>query len=276
MIIVLNEEDIDLYSKFNLEMSNNFCDSETRNYFYKGQQIYEKYQKDLNKQLKSLVFDGDKLDGTTIQKNWFDAMKADVFLSHSHKDIDQVKAFAGWLYENFNLVAFIDSCVWGYCDDLLKEIDNTFCKNSEDNTYDYNLRNHTTSHVHIMLATAITEMIDNTECIIFINTPNAISLSNDIDKIQRGENKVTLSPWIYHELAMTSVIRRRELKDTRKKVKYEKFSESVGIEHEVNRYLKNMISINERELMLWKNKYKKFNGFSLDLLYDIVYKSFGE
>ena len=64
-----------------------------------------------------------------------------------------------------------------------------------------------TSHVHMMLDTALTEMIDNTECIMFYNTPNSVLLADDLQKIKNEKKKVTLSPWIYHELAMTSLVR---------------------------------------------------------------------
>lgn len=56
-------------------------------------------------------------------------------------------------------------------------------------TYDYNLRNYTTSHVHMMLATALTEMIDNTECIMFYNTPNSVLLADDLQKIKMKRKK---------------------------------------------------------------------------------------
>lgn len=71
------------------------------------------------------------------------------------------------LHDCFGLEAFIDSCSWGYCDDLLNKIDKKYCYDSKKKTYDYHLRNYTTSHVHMMLSTALAEMMDNTECIIF-------------------------------------------------------------------------------------------------------------
>ena len=56
-------------------------------------------------------------------KNELENEKVYIFISHSHKDINKVIAFAGWLKTNFGLEAFIDSCSWGYCDELLKIID---------------------------------------------------------------------------------------------------------------------------------------------------------
>ena len=55
--------------------------------------------------------------------------------------------------------------------------------------YDYNKRNYSTSHVHMMLSTALTMMMDEAECVIFLNTPNALSTKDIVHK--------TESPWIF-------------------------------------------------------------------------------
>lgn len=141
------------------------------------------------------------LDAEKIQGDWFPKIKADVFISHSHKDIDLAIAFAGWLKQNFGLTSFIDYCLWGYCDNLLKMIDDNFCKNKNKNTYDYKTRNASTSIVHMLLMNALTKMIDNTECIMFLDTPNAIVLKDDV-------SRKTYSPWIFSELETTRIIRR--------------------------------------------------------------------
>jgi len=58
--------------------------------------------------------------------------------------------------------------------------------------YDYELRNYTTSHVHMMLSTALTEMIDNTECIMFYNTSLSVSLVDDLQTIKNAKKKGSL------------------------------------------------------------------------------------
>ena len=153
---------------------------------------------------------------------------------------------------------FIDSCAWGYCDDLLKQIDDEHCEKKDGKTYDYDLRNYTTSHVHIMLSTALTEMIDNTECIMFYNTPNSVSLVDDLQTIKKKKKKVALSHWIYHELAMTSLVRKREPCRTvlllENALIHKAFNErnDINIEHDVDKYLEEMIPIASEELNLWK------------------------
>lgn len=53
------------------------------------------------------------IDGDAISQDWFPNINSNIFISHSHLDEEYVIAFAGWLKKNFNLNAFIDSCVWG-------------------------------------------------------------------------------------------------------------------------------------------------------------------
>jgi hypothetical protein len=181
--------------------------------------------------------------------------------------------------------------VWGYCDDLLRQIDDEHCKNNNGNIYDYDCRNYTTSHVHMMLSTALTEMIDNTECIMFYNTPNSVSLVDDLKIIKNEKKKVTLSPWVYHELAMTSLVRIHEpnrtiplLEDV---IEHRAYSEknNINVEYDIGKYLEEMIPITLDDLKLWEKNYKilthKLDGgyisnirgyedvFPLDVLYHI-------
>lgn len=250
-----------MYSKFNLSISNYFYNSELNKHLESGKRIYENHEVLTKKNLKGFIFDNGHIDGTAMKSNWFQIEDVDIFISHSHQDITKVKAFAGWLYDEFKLTAFVDSCVWGYCDDLLKQIDNEYCKKKDGKTYDYELRNYTTSHVHMMLSTALIEMIDNTECIMFYNTPSSVTLVEDLETIKSAKKKVTLSPWIYHELATTSFV--RSCKPTRVTSVLESVNiykaygkrNSPDIEYDVDKYLENMISIESKDLSSWKRNY---------------------
>lgn len=250
-----------MYSKFNLSISDYFYNNELNRHLESGKRIYEGHEALAKKSLKEFIYDNNHIDGTAMKNNWFQIEDVDIFISHSHQDITKVKAFAGWLYDEFNLTAFIDSCAWGYCNDLLKQIDDEHCKKKDGKTYDYDLRNYTTSHVHMMLSTALTEMIDNTECIMFYNTPNSVSLVDDLQTIKKEKKKVTLSPWIYYELAMMSLVRRCEPCRTillLENILINKaFSESdnINIEYDVNKYLEEMIPISSENLKFWKRSY---------------------
>src|SRR5690606_41491864 len=68
-----------------------------------------------------------ELEAEDIFEDWFANVDADVFLSHSHADKDDVYALAAFLKHEMGLTAFVDSAVWGYADDLLKRFDNILC-----------------------------------------------------------------------------------------------------------------------------------------------------
>lgn len=143
-----------------------------------------------------------------MQGGWFPRTPASIFLSHSHVDEKLAIAFVTWVKRHFNLDVFIDSCLWGNSATLLKLLDDAYCKIPNSNSYNYQLRKLTTSHVHMMLQTALADMIYNTECVIFLNTPNSISPEDVISK--------TFSPWIYSELTTTSIVHNKTKEEYRK------------------------------------------------------------
>lgn len=215
--------------------------------------------------INSFIDDDGFLDGSKMQANWFPQIKADVFISHSHKDRELALALAGWLRETFGLTAFIDSCVWGYANDLLKMIDNKYCYQKATKTYSYQKRNYSTSHVHMMLSVALTQMIDNTECLFFLNTPNSITPDPIINQ--------TESPWIYSEIATTRLIRKRSRKEYRLKKMVESFSEGgsprLRIRYDIP--VNHLTDIDNSVLRNWKKKWQEvhinhdFPQFSEDL-----------
>lgn len=140
------------------------------------------------------------LDGQKIIDEYFPNVKADIFISHSHKDVKKVKVFANLIYQRTGLKSFIDSEVWKYADSLLKNIDRN-CK-LKDDLYDYNRRNVSTSYVYMMLNTALLSMIDRCECLFFLNTPNSFETVKEI-------KNSTFSPWIYSELSMANSIEKK-------------------------------------------------------------------
>ncbi|HEX4053867.1 MAG TPA: hypothetical protein VHX86_06350 [Tepidisphaeraceae bacterium] len=143
---------------------------------------------------------GGALQGNALQQHWFPTLQADVFISHSHSDESMAMGLAGWLWKYFKLRAFVDSSVWGHADHLLWEIDTECCRNEGRDTFSYEKRNGSTSHVHMMLSTALGMMIDRTECLIFLNTPQSITSKGVVSKTQ--------SPWIFSELVTAKSIRR--------------------------------------------------------------------
>lgn len=263
-----------MYSKFNYSPSIPFYNSTLNNYLTTGNEIFKKHELEVQDCLSKYISEDGIINGSDLKEHWFSISEKDIFISHSHKDLNKVKAFAGWIYETFGLEAFIDSCSWGYCDELLRKIDDKYCYNPKTKIYNYNLRNYTTSHVHMMLSTALTEMMDKTECVIFFNTPNSINMADELEKVKDKEK--TVSPWIYHELSMTTLL--RETKPVRKQVIVEHFAQRADefkVEYDVTKLLEGLTTLTDSNLLLWQSEWQKryvrVKEEALDALYKIVF-----
>jgi len=263
-----------LYSKFNYSPSTRFYTMTLNRYLTRGVEIFQKHEEEVQDCLSRYITEDGIINGSDLKEHWFSISKKDIFISHSHKDLNRVKAFAGWIYENFGLESFIDSCSWGYCDELLNKIDKKYCYNPKTNTYNYNLRNYTTSHVHMMLSTALSEMMDNTECIIFFNTPNSINMADELESVKKREK--TVSPWIYHELSMTTLL--RETRPKRKEVILEhcaQRTDDFAVSYDVTKLLNGLTTLTDDDLLLWQSKWEKrpikLKEEALDVLYEIIF-----
>jgi hypothetical protein len=230
-----------------------------------GQKLHEKFQSQVRKVIDDFRTSSEALSASKMTANWFPPIKADIFISHAHQNEEEAIQLAGWLKSNFNLDSFIDSCVWGCADELLKLIDDEYCKNLHGNTYSYEKRNRSTSHVHMMLSTALSMMIDKTECLFFLNTPHSITPKKVI-----GEH-ATYSPWIYSEIAMTQLIRRKEPSEHREcpnraVESMDDQKAALSIEYDVD--ISHLTSLNLSDLLKWKESNIK-DKQALDWLYEL-------
>lgn len=109
-----------MYSRFNIEglVKDNLSDG-WEHFLSIGSGFYSKNRQKVESVINSFVSPNGKLNGTAMQSNWFPKVDANIFLSHSHKDEQLAIALSGWLHEQFGLSVFIDSCVWGYSNNLL-------------------------------------------------------------------------------------------------------------------------------------------------------------
>ena len=200
-----------MYAKFRLELKDENAIVSTRflktRYLEVGKKLFVDQKRTVKESLEKYLNADGILEAERIEKDWFPVIDAQVFLSHSHRDETLVTLLAGFLYDQFHITSFIDSAVWGYSDDLLRQIDNAYCQKEKtvkvknnwvytDSCYSYMLRNQSTAHVHMLLQGALAKMIDRTECLVFVNTPASLNVS-DI-----GNKETTSSPWIYNELLM--------------------------------------------------------------------------
>lgn len=250
-----------MYSKFRVSMDEDFS-----RYYDAGKAWLERHKSQIKIKLDQFVhYDTGIIDGGALEKELFKEINADVFLSHSHKDERLAISFAGWLKGNLGLTAFVDSCVWEYADDILKEINNNYnvIKNREDKpkVYDYNKANYAASHIYLMLNSALNNMINKTECFMFIDTGNS-RLYMDRDKA--NSDPKTLSPWIYSEVVMANTM----ILTPPNRLSHSLF-ESVQITHDLD--FSTFIDLKQRDLMNWKYNHKS-GTHPLDTLYNLKSK----
>ena len=244
--IIIN---IDMYRGFQLDLTQEDLRNndlrELEEYYEKGRTLYEGSKTTIKKTLNDFLLSDGSLDGSEMEANWFPQIDADIFISHSHQDEKLALGLAGWLYEHFGLKSFIDSSVWGYSDDLLEQIDDRYCRQKNSRRYNYKKRNRSTSHIHMMLSVALAGMIDNTECLFFLNTPH----SQSIDACIKG---TTSSPWIYSEIAMSRLMRQKTKEEYRRPLN-ESFSEGPPIRLPL--LMDHLTKINSNDLMEWKEEF---------------------
>ena len=133
------------------------------------------------------------IDGNEIENRWFPKSSGlfHVFLSHSHADEQLALAITG-LLKRFGICVFVDSLVWGFRDQLIRQLF-AFGEKTYPNLVSM------CSHVDCMLMKSLIEMMDSCECLLFLNTPQSISAREAV--------RQTHSPWIYAELEASRFLR---------------------------------------------------------------------
>lgn len=255
-----------MHRGFNLKIDESLFSNDK--YYNTGFLTYMQNKSSIKSNIENYMKEDGSLDGEKISNEWFPNVKADIFISHSHTDEELAIKLAGWLYINFGLVSFIDSCVWGYSEELLLNIDNKYCYDSDSGNYRYRDRNFSTSHVHMMLSTSLMSMIDKTECIIFLNTENSIQTAGEVIK------QTTKSPWIFSELETTKFIQKKPISQYRE----ERIEKRAMLEH----YAQDKLSVSYRgdtghltelddlSLLKWRAEVVKYiDSHPLDLLYNM-------
>lgn len=148
---------------------------------------------------------------------FFPRINTHVFISHSHSDKNKAISLANFFYKKFGIRSFIDSEVWGYLDDALLELNKTYNPvDGKENTYCYEDCMKLSSNLNLILSSALTKMIDSSDCMIFINTDNSCKAANN--------SFSTKSPWIFTEILMSSLLKHKGHKDRPKKPMLEEAS----------------------------------------------------
>lgn len=254
-----------MFAGFNLTIED---EDAFREYYDYGKSILSSQKRNIEENLEEYICGRDTLDGTMMEAQWFPSVDADVFLSHSHKDEHMVVALAGWLSKECNVRAFVDSYIWGYSNKLLKKLDNRYCveeRVGSHTSYSYEKRNNSTSHVHMMLSTALGKMIDKCECLFFVNTPNSIEIAETM------EMEATLSPWIYSELALSQIVRHKKLSEYRTGEAYfakDAVNESASLQIKYDISLSHLHKLSTDNLLRWSKSVKYYPSYPLDKLYE--------
>lgn len=134
--------------------------------------------------------------------------------------------------------------------------------------YDHQSCINASKHVDTMLTIALHKMINRCECVILLNTGNAISRMKKYEDLQRD---TTFSPWIYSELICSSLIQQRRperhssqgMQGTQN---FDAVNESLQIAYEVP--TKHLLPLDPKTLSAWKAAYVGNKLHPLDVLYN--------
>lgn len=172
----------------------------------------------------NLGLDTITLRDVDIRRYFFDGTRNfQVFLSHSSRDKETVYKFASYLKQQ-GINAFVDSMVWDNYKDLLDKFGKG-CSEQE--------KLNIVAHLHMILASSLTYMIDACDCFIFLASENSIS-----------NGSYTVSPWIYHELLTASIIQKRLVLN--ESVAREEFNVQYNIP-----FIENFELVNFSKILTW-------------------------
>lgn len=176
------------------------------------------------------------LDANQMISDWFPTEnESNVFVSHSHADVNVVKQFANYIASGIKH-PFVDATVWQSGDDLIKKINDTYNQISgEEHTYYYDEAHKISSNVDLMLAMALNKMIMHCETFILIQSDNAV-----LD----GQ---TYSPWIMSELNMYYILHELQQQIWNPEILYRSaYSNyaSISVEYDVGKEIESLEKIN--------------------------------
>ncbi|UTC74748.1 hypothetical protein E4O03_11190 [Treponema sp. OMZ 792] len=197
---------------------------------------------------KILKGDGEnfQISSADIEKEWFPEIRADIFISHSHNDLEIARALKNLIETTFDLECFIDADVWEHyriLADIITKYDDCGCFN--DNIIKSSA----------ILNVALFKMINRCKALFFIKSKNS-TINN---------NHQTLSPWIYSEISISNIMHSKIMESA------ERYDESVKVLFDTD--FSNFRNLTFSDLETWLDtcKGKNIKGRkALDKLLDIV------
>lgn len=230
-----------------------------------GKSVGEKYKNSIESAIESIEREGRvEISGNKVEGLCFPHLPFQAFISHSHSDEQVALELAGFLKDWCGIDAFVDSCAWNYRDEIIERIVKVAVGGRRLAADEYlNLHLSVASHVDCMLNKALISMIDECECLFFLNTPNSIPSTK--------LGSVTYSPWIYTELEASRVIRKRK-SDRRLGIIKEAFSLDESpyvIKYDVR--LDHLFTLSPEKVVSWGRdawRHESLGFAALDKLYD--------
>ncbi|RKV20015.1 TIR domain protein [Helicobacter pylori] len=151
---------------------------------------------------------------------------AQVFLSHSHADINKALEVKGYLESKTNHKVFVDSLFWDYKDDVLNKL-------AEYAEYDDNDISVIEDAFTLILRESLEDMIKKCPYFVFLQSKNSVSLN-------QGLSQITYSAWIYEELRIAHSIS--------SKSRLTIMMESFQVSHDISPFLEHLETITLRKL----------------------------
>ena len=249
-----------MYRGFSLKIDESYCSeilkslkSNVHN-LKLNHNFYNPYDLYVEQILIENIVNHQSLDAEKIKGDWFPTIESDIFISHSHKDLDTVEKLATILSKYLELRVFIDSKVWKYSDNLVQMIEEKYCVSEK------SIHDKIVAHVNIMLSSALTKMLNKTECVIFLNSNNSL-IPNKYYSSQQTD-----SPWIYYELFITSLL---PVKSPNRTVPFEISNEAQQFQILHTVPLNHLTDLDNVDLKNWIEKSRISNKNSLDVLYNL-------
>ena len=253
-----------MYRAFNVTLESN------KYLGYANAQQYENDKSISLQNLRRIINSKDMLQAYEIKKLLLPSKRYDIFISHSHKDLEIAKGLSGYLNALCGVSCFIDSLYWGNIDELQEELNRMHLHKDEatgKKYFDNQSTMEVAKHANMILASALTEMIDNCECVFFLNTDN--SVIRGTEAMSKNE---TYSPWIYHEVFTTSIIHR---KGTGRRAALEEQQIRDNAIKPLPQFIYNldltgMTILNDGDIIHWQSAVKHdYNNNPLDVLYKL-------
>lgn len=169
----------------------------------------------INWALKEAKKNGYVLDATDLKENLFSAPEKMIFISHLHTQEGKAKRIKQYIEKNFpQYRCFIDSEVWHNVYEAIRllKVDRAAIKN---NLYNCDACEPIAMNLYLMLSIALTEAIKDSAAFIYVSD----------SKNDSPESIFTTSPWIYHELVVSSIV--PTFRDAQK-ILVENFSKSAS------------------------------------------------